>query len=93
MAEASASNNNSLIEDFSSHLGLVSQVFQSKTSRELLSNLASALKRLFKVKSVNFILQCTEAIDTLRKEGACMKLQTHCHNNYYVIVPETEDKN
>ena len=55
----------SLIEDFSMHIGVVSHVFQSRTSRELFNNLAVALKRLFKVKSVNFLMTCTEAIDTL----------------------------
>lgn len=58
----------------------------------MLVNLATALKRLFKVKSVNFIMQCPEAIDTLRKEGAFLKQQTHCHSSFYVIVPEEEDK-
>jgi len=44
------------IENFSQTMNLVSMVFQSTTSKDMLSNFATALKRLFKVKSVNFLL-------------------------------------
>ena len=58
------------IEDFISHTQSVSQVLQSKNIRELMANIVIAMKRVFKVNKVNFLLQCKETIDLLRKEGA-----------------------
>jgi len=28
----------------------------------------------------------------LRKEGAVLTSQTHCHHNFFLVVPENEDK-
>ena len=58
------------IEDFISHTQGISQVLQSKNIRELMNNVILAMKRVFKVQKVNFLLQCKETVDLVIKEGA-----------------------
>ena len=48
-------------------------MLQSKDLRELMANIVIAMKRVFKVQKVNFLLQCKETIDIFRKEGGTVK--------------------
>ena len=41
-------------------------ILQSKNVRELLANLTVALKRIFRVAKVNYLMQCKDTIDLLR---------------------------
>ena len=80
------------IEDFVSHTQSVSQVLQSKNIRELMTNIVIAMKRVFKVSKVNFMLQCKETIDLLHTEGAQVKQMSHCHQTFYVLMPDNVKK-
>lgn len=77
------------IEDFINHTQSVSQVLQSKNIRELMSNIVISMKRIFKVQKVNFLLQCKETIDLLRKEGAQVVQMQHAHQTFWVLIPDT----
>ena len=66
----------------------VSQVLQSKDVRELMANITIAMRRVFKAQKVNFLLQCKETIDLLRREGGLVKQMQHCHQNFWVLMPD-----
>ena len=68
-----------MIDDFVVHTQSVSQVLQSKNIRELFENIKAAMRRVFKVVRVHFLLQCKETIDLLRKEGGQVKTMVHAH--------------
>lgn len=54
----------------------------------MVTNLAIAIKRIFKVFRVHFLLQDKDVIDVLRKEGVKLKMLMHAHQAFYVVVPE-----
>ncbi len=63
-----------MIDDFVNHMSGMSSVLASTTVKELITNLGTALKRIFKVARVSFLLQDKGIIDFLRRENARMKL-------------------
>ena len=62
------------IDDFVNHFNGIAQLMQSMSIKELLNNLTTTLKRIFKVTKVSYFVSCKDTIDQLRtKEGASLK--------------------
>lgn len=57
-----------------------------------MTNIVISMKRVFKVNKVSFLLQDKETIDLLRHEGAQVKQMTHCHQTFWVLVPDNMKK-
>ena len=62
-----------MINDFILHTQSVSLVLQSKNVKELMANVVIAMRKVFKVIKVNFLLLCKETVDLVRKEGCVVK--------------------
>lgn len=60
--------------------------------KELLANIVIAMRKVFKVIKVNFLFQCKETIDLVRKEGCVVKYMQHAHQSFYALMPENTRK-
>ena len=56
--------------------------------RELLGNVALAMKRIFKCAKANFLFTDKDTIELLTIEGAQFRQMSHCHETFQVYIPD-----
>jgi hypothetical protein len=68
----------------------VSVVARSQSFQDMFTNLKLALKNIFKVQKVTFMLQDFEIMEMLQEDGIRLKELRNHHDHFNVVLSEKE---